>query len=148
MEILDVIKKLKELELNDNQNKTNNQDSSQVSILKLNNNFASIKSILPYILEESSISSSTNHNNNSNIAQAPANQNNQVYDFIEILEINELVNSYKKNYTSISSDKKQDLKKEAILYIQSNVNNENKYLVEAIIKMMEINQILSMRGKI
>lgn len=148
MEILELIKKLKEIDNNinintstNNSTNTNSQSSqalnnpNDVSILKLNNNFASIRSILPHILEE---------NNNINNSEL---QNRQIYDFLELLEINELIKSYKKNYNNINTDNnyelKHKLKKEAVLYIQSNINNDNRHLLDAILKMLEINQILN-----
>ena len=63
------------------------------------------------------------------------------------MEVNQLINSYKKTYESIDEDKILDLKKEAILYIKSNLNEKNKYMADLVVKVIEIKDIMSKNYK-
>ena len=73
--------------------------------------------------------------------------NENIYKIINYLEVNQLINSYKKTYESIDEYKILDLKKEAILYIKSNLNEKNKYMADLVVKVIEIKDIMSKNYK-
>ena len=105
---------------------TQKEDKKEDSLLMKNyKNTNYIKELLPLIVED----------------------NENIYKIINYLEVNQLINSYKKTYESIDEDKILDLKKEAILYIKSNLNEKNKYMADLVVKVIEIKDIMSKNYK-
>lgn len=105
---------------------TQKEDKKEDSFLMKNyKNTNYIKELLPLIVED----------------------NENIYKIINYLEVNQLINSYKKTYESIDEDKILDLKKEAILYIKSNLNEKNKYMADLVVKVIEIKDIMSKNYK-
>ena len=105
---------------------TQKEDKKEDSLLMNNyKNTNYIKELLPLIVED----------------------NENIYKIINYLEVNQLINSYKKTYESIDEDKILDLKKEAILYIKSNLNEKNKYMADLVVKVIEIKDIMSKNYK-
>lgn len=108
-------------------NKQNNiQEEKKGSLLKVNSlNSNNIKTILPLITEDSE----------------------NMYKMLSCLEVNQLVNNYKATYQTIEKDKILDLKKEAVTYIRRNLNEDNKYMADLIIKVLEIKEIMNRNYK-
>lgn len=105
---------------------TQKEDKKEDSLLMKNyKNTNYIKELLPLIVED----------------------NENIYKIINYLEVNQLINSYKKIYESIDEDKILDLKKETILYIKSNLNEKNKYMADLVVKVIEIKDIMSKNYK-
>lgn len=108
-------------------NKQNNlQEEKKESLLKINSlSNSNIKNILPLITEDSE----------------------NMYKMLSCLEINQLVNKYKATYQNIEKDKILDLKKEAVIHIRKNLNEDNKYMADLIIKVLEIKEIINRNYK-
>ncbi|WP_317368700.1 hypothetical protein [uncultured Tyzzerella sp.] len=94
-------------------------------LMKSYNNTAYIKNILPLITDD----------------------NENIYRIISCLEINQLVTNYKKTYQTIDKEKVIDLKKEAFLYIKSNLNEKNKHMADLALKFIEIKEIMNKNYK-
>lgn len=101
--------------------KEENTDENAIFKIKSNNN---IKSILPFITKDDS----------------------NIQKVLDCIEINNIISTYKETNKNIDNSKALQLKKEAILYIKKNVENDNKYIADIFIKAMEIKEILNNRG--
>nr|WP_317356719.1 hypothetical protein [uncultured Tyzzerella sp.] len=106
-----------------NINKNEKKDNRLLKINSLNNN--GIKNMLPFITED----------------------NENICKMIDCLEINQLINKYKTTYKNIDKEQILDLKKEAISHIRKNLNDNNKYMADLVIKALEIKDIINKNYK-
>ena len=112
--------------LKNNKKEEKKQDKNQDNLLMINStNSSYIKDMLPLITDDSE----------------------NIYKMINCLEINQLITNYKKAYQSIEKEKVLDLKKEAILHIKNNLNQKNKYMVDLLVKVIEIKDIMNKNYK-
>ena len=112
--------------LKNNKKEEKKQDKNQDNLLMINStNSSYIKDMLPLITDNSE----------------------NVYKMINCLEINQLITNHKKAYQSIEKEKVLDLKKEAILHIKNNLNQKNKYMVDLLVKVIEIKDIMNKNYK-
>ncbi len=101
----------------DNSNKLLKTNSNQVTM---------VKNMLPYL----------------------SNQNSPILDkIINTIEISQFINDYKLSYNTISTNQVFDLKKETIDTIKSNINEDKKYMVDVLLKFLEINEIVKNKGE-
>ncbi|WP_250278572.1 hypothetical protein [[Clostridium] colinum] len=103
--------------IKENKNKENSKENNLLKINSINN----IKSILPLLGED----------------------NDNIYKILNYLEINQLLSKYKEAHKNIDKEQVLDLKKEAILHIKQNVNENNKYIADLFLKAMEMKSILN-----
>lgn len=103
-------------------NNENNQNNNNECLLKINSiNSSAIKGLLPHITDNSE----------------------NIYKILNYLEINQLITKYKETYKNIDKEKILDLKKEAIVYIKSNIDEKNKFMVDLFLKAMEMKDIIN-----
>lgn len=69
-------------------------------------------------------------------------------NMLSYMAINELLNSYKQAKKFIKNGDASKLKKEAMLHIKSNMDDKNKYIVDVVIKALEMQSILKDRRNI
>lgn len=85
--------------------------------------FKNAKNILPFILENSE----------------------NINKIINIIEAKQILYNYKMSYKDVDKDKILDLKKNTILNIKENLNYQSKYIVDLLIKFIEIKEIMNKR---
>ncbi len=106
--------------LNMLKNNKNNEEIKENNLLKINST-NNLKSILPFVTED----------------------NENMYKILNCIEINQIINKYKQAYKKVDKAQILDLKREAILHIKQNVNENNKHIVELFLKAMEIKHIIN-----
>lgn len=97
------------------------QKDTKESLFKENSNIKTMKSVLPYLDIE--------HKNN-------------IGGFINFMEAKDVLNQYKDISLNLDKEEKMRAKKDIFLAIKPKLNEENKPLIDLLVKFIEINDII------